>query len=58
MGKEGTLRPEHFSQQGNKGRKDGRILTEVNEANEGLSNARPNPGRKSLVHLLLFPRLK
>ena len=29
--------------------KDRSILTEANEANEGLSNAQPNPGRKPFV---------
>jgi hypothetical protein len=40
-----TVRKDH------KGHKDRRILTEANEANEELSNAKPNLGRKPFRYL-------
>ena len=39
-------KPQITPRKDHKGHKDRRILTEANEANEGLSNAKLNPGRK------------
>jgi hypothetical protein len=53
LGKEGVyrllLKPQITMRKDHKGHKDRRILT---EANEGLSNAKLDPGRKPLRYLL------